>query len=30
VPFTPAIRDGVDAEIAELAAWLGLERVERA
>jgi uncharacterized protein YcaQ len=30
VPFTPAIRDGLDAEIAELAAWLGLERVERA
>lgn len=30
VPFTPGMRDSVDAEIAALAAWLGLERVERA
>jgi uncharacterized protein YcaQ len=30
VPFSTAIRDAVDAEIASLATWLGLERVERA
>jgi hypothetical protein len=30
LPFTRAIRDAVDAEIAALTAWLGLDRVERA
>jgi hypothetical protein len=30
LPFTPAVRKGVETEIAALAAWLGLERVELA
>ena len=30
VPFTPAIRGAVDAELAALAGWLGLDEVTRA